>query len=147
MTRYATRLLSSTVLAAMCFSPSLSGADDVRCSPRVTSTPDVEGNGHLTATAHQAAAAKRFELIDTNKDGKVTADEVGASRGAESIAWAGRMTSTREKIAELDTNKDGALTPKEYAESSQRVFSQLDTDHDGVLSDSEMLNAYKGSHR
>jgi Ca2+-binding EF-hand superfamily protein len=115
--------------------------DNERCSQSSTSTRDVEGGGHLTATAHQAAAAKRFEVIDTNKDGTVTADEIGASRGAESIEWAGRMASPREKIAELDTNSDGALTPKEYSDSSQKIFIKLDVDRDGVLSDAEMLKA------
>ena len=129
----------------MCSLPALAGDD--RCSQSATVTPDVEGDGHLTAAAHQAAAAKRFEIIDTNKDGKVTADEIGASRGAESVQWAGTMTSSRDKIAQLDTNKDGALTPKEYADSSQKIFMKLDVDHDGMLSDAEMLNAYKGSAR
>ena len=124
-----------------------SAADGERCAQGSTSTRDVEGGGHLTANAHRTAAAKRFEIIDTNKDGKVTADEIGASRGAESIAWAGQMTSAREKIAELDTNKDGALTPKEYADSSQKVFVRLDVDRDGVLSDTEMLNASNASAR
>jgi Ca2+-binding EF-hand superfamily protein len=102
-------------------------------------TFDVEGNGHLTASAHKASAAKRFELMDTDRDGKVTAAEIGGSRGAESIAWAGKMSSAKEKLAELDTNRDGTLTVKEYADSSQKVFNNLDVDGNGVLSDSEML--------
>ena len=125
------------------FSLPASAGDDEQCSQSATSTRDVEGGGHLTAAAHQAAAARRFEIIDTNKDGRVTADEIGASRGAESVQWAGTMTSPRDKIAQLDTNKDGALTPKEYAESSQKIFVRLDVDRDGMLSDAEMLNTNK----
>jgi len=129
-------------VVGMCSLPAV--AESERCV-QSTATRDVEGNGHLTATAHQAAAAKRFEVIDSNKDGKVTADEIGASRGAESIEWAGTMLSSREKIAQLDSNRDGALTPKEYADSSQRVFNRLDVDSDGVLSDAEMLSAHRSS--
>jgi Ca2+-binding EF-hand superfamily protein len=144
MNKFSGRALSmvaGTIVVLGIHSSPASAADGERCAHSSTSTLDVEGGGHLTASAHQAAATKRFEIIDTNKDGRVTADEIGASRGAESISWAGRMTSPREKMADLDTNKDGALTPKEYAESSQKVFIRLDVDRDGVLSDGEMLNA------
>jgi Ca2+-binding EF-hand superfamily protein len=150
MDRFSTRAFSiagfAIVMLSIHSSPA-AAADGERCAQGSTSTRDVEGDGHLTSSAHQAAAAKRFEIIDTNKDGKVTADEIGASRGAESIAWAGKMTSAEEKIADLDTNKDGALTPKEYADSSQKVFIRLDVDRDGVLSDSEMLNASNAGAR
>ena len=127
---------------AMC-TYSLSASADERCpGPEAVTqenTHDVEGNGHLTAAAHKSSAAKRFELMDTNHDGKVTASEIGGSRGAESIAWASKMTSAKEKVSQLDTNRDGALTVKEYADSSQKMFDQLDVDGNGVLSDSEML--------
>jgi hypothetical protein len=148
--KFSRRIFSAvalTIIVMGMYALPVSAGDTERCSQLSTSTRDVEGGGHLTSSAHRAAAAKRFELIDSNKDGKVTADEIGASRGAESIEWAGRMTSAREKIAELDTNKDGALTPKEYADSSQKVFIKLDVDHDGVLSDAEMLNANGASVR
>jgi Ca2+-binding EF-hand superfamily protein len=144
MNKFSGRALSmvaGTIVVLGIHSSPASAADGERCPQSSTSTRDVEGGGHLTASAHQAAAAGRFEIIDTNKDGKVTADEIGASRGAESIEWARKMTSPREKMTDLDTNKDGALTPKEYADSSQKVFIRLDVDRDGVLSDAEMLNA------
>ena len=122
---------------------SLSASADERCPGPAAitqeNTQDVEGNGHLTAAAHKSSAAKRFELMDTNHDGKVTASEIGGSRGAESIAWASTMTSAKEKVSQLDTNRDGALTVKEYADGSQKVFDKLDVDGNGVLSDSEML--------
>jgi EF hand len=139
--------LALAVAVASAYSTPASAADQPRCTSGTANTLDVEGGGRLAAGAHRASAAKRFELMDANKDGKVTADEIGASRGAESIAWASRMASPREKIAELDTNRDGALTAKEYADSSQRVFVKLDLDGDGVLSDAEMLMPTRGRSR
>jgi EF hand len=94
-----------------------------------------------------ASAAKRFELMDINRDGKVTASEVSASRAAESIAWASKLSSPTEKLSQLDTNRDGASTVKEYADSSQKVFDRLELDGDGVLSDAEMLMPSRKSGR
>ena len=139
--------IALAVVAAFTYSLPASAGDTERCSRGSTSTHDVEGNGHLTAAAHQASAAKRFELMDTNRDGKVTASEVSASRGAESIAWASKLFSATEKLSQLDTNRDGGLTVQEYANSSQKVFDSLDADGDGVLSDAEMLTPSRTSAR
>jgi Ca2+-binding EF-hand superfamily protein len=143
MKSFSKRTVSAVALAiVVACAYSLPASADERCTNSTVAaqeTLDVEGNGHLTASAHQASAANRFEVMDTNHDGKVTASEIGGSRGAESIAWAGQMTSAKEKLSQLDTNRDGTLTVKEYADSSQKVFNNLDVDGNGVLSDSEML--------
>jgi hypothetical protein len=140
-------VIALAVVAAFTCSLPASAADTERCSRGSTSTQDVEGGGLLTAAAHQASAAKRFELMDTNRDGKVIASEISASRGAESIAWASKLTSATEKLSQLDTNRDGALTVQEYADSSQKIFDRLDIDGDGVLADAEMLMPSKKSAR
>lgn len=136
MSRYLVLALATTCIGVA----PLAAAETTGCTnASATVSQDVEGGGVLNAVAHRAGAAKRFELMDSNHDGKVTAAEIGGSRGAESIAWASRMTSPSEKLSQLDTNKDGVLTPKEYADGSQRAFNTLDVDGNGILSDAEML--------
>ena len=135
------RTLSAVALAvaaACAYSLPASAGDKPGCPHEAALTQDVEGSGQLTAASHLAGAAKRFEMMDTDRDGKVTAAEIKASRGAESIAWANDQISATEKIRELDTNKDGALTAQEYTDSSQKMFNKLDADGDGVLSTAEM---------
>ena len=134
------RALSITALAAIaaCIasSPVMAGGGP-GCPHNATLTQDVEGNGQMTAAAHMAGAAKRFESMDINKDGKVTAAEINGSRGAESLVWANEHISAVEKVKTLDANNDGTLTAKEYADGSQQIFNKLDVDGDGVLSAAE----------
>ena len=96
-------------------------------------------DGGITAAKHAATASKRFEMMDTDKDGKISAAEISASHGAESIVWANHPESPAEKIRSLDTNRDGVLTVSEYSAGSQRMFHMLDVDGNGVLTPSEMV--------
>jgi hypothetical protein len=108
--------------------------------PQVT-TREAEGTGDggITSARHAATASKRFEMMDTNKDGKISAAEINASHGAESIVWANHPASAADKIRSLDSNRDGVLTPLEYTNGSQRMFEQMDVDGNGVLTPSEMV--------
>ena len=108
--------------------------------PQVT-TQEAEGtaDGGITAAKHAATASKRFEMMDTNKDGKISADEISASHGAESIVWANHPAAAADKIRSLDRNRDGVLTVAEYTSGSQRMFEELDVDGNGVLTPSEMI--------
>ena len=134
------RVLSTTALAAIaaCVAsfPVIAG-DGPGCPHNATLTQDVEGNGQMTAAAHVASAAKRFESMDTDKDGKVTAAEINGSRGAETLVWVNEQVSAVEKIRTFDADNDGTLTAKEYADGSQKMFNKLDVDGDGVLSAAE----------
>ena len=96
-------------------------------------------DGGISAEKHAAAANKRFELMDKDKDGKITAAEINSSHGAESIVWANHPESPADKIRTLDANRDGALTVSEYSIGSQKMFHTLDVDGNGVLTPAEMV--------
>jgi EF hand len=96
------------------------------------------GDGQISAAEHAAGADKRFDMMDADKDGSITAAEINASHGAESTAWAKHRMSSADKIRKLDSDKDGALTRAEYAEGSQKMFRKLDVDSDGNLTAAEM---------
>lgn len=96
-------------------------------------------DGGITAENHAATASKRFETMDKDHNGKITAAEIGASHGAESIVWANHPESPAEKIRTLDVNRDGVLTVSEYSAGSQRMFHVLDVDGNGVLTPAEMV--------
>ena len=130
-------LFAGAIAALVVALPAAAGGGD--CQQKSTRL-DVEGNpdGAISASEHAANADKRFEMMDADKDGRITAAEIGASHGAESAAWAKHRMSAAEKIRKLDADNDGALTRTEYAAGSQRMFTKLDADGDGNLTAAEM---------
>lgn len=117
-------------------------ADDAPgCQRPQTTLKEAEGNadGGISAEKHASTAGKRFEMMDKNGDGKITAAEISSSHGAESIVWANHPESPAEKIRNLDTNRDGVLTVSEYSAGSQKMFRILDADGNGVLTPEEMI--------
>ena len=119
-------------------SPAVAG-DGPGC-PHKAAHVDAEGSayGQISASDHAAGAQKRFEAMDANHDGKITAAEINAGQGAERIAWAKKAMSADSKIKTFDHNKDGVLSAAEYAEGSQAIFNALDVNSDGYLKADEM---------
>jgi hypothetical protein len=130
-------------LVALCVLslPAAAAEEEPGCQRPQVTTREAEGTGDggITAAKHEATASKRFEMMDTDKDGKISVAEINASHGAESIVWANRPASPAEKIRSLDRNRDGVLTVAEYTIGSQRMFEELDVDGNGILTPAEMM--------
>ena len=136
------RSLAAAALALLATYALPVAADDAPgCQRPQVTAKEAEGtaDGGITAAKHAAAASKRFEMMDANEDGKISAAEIEASHGAESIVWANHPASAAQKIRSLDSNRDGVVTLSEYTTGSQRMFEELDVDGNGVLTPSEMI--------
>ena len=108
----------------------------------------VDTNGDGVIDRSEAAAnprmAGRFDTLDTNKDGRITADE-RPQRGMRDGKSGGQRG---ERMAQLDANKDGRFSREELA-GNQRVmqnFGAIDANADGALTREEM-HAYHKAHR
>jgi hypothetical protein len=141
MNTSAVRAFAAAALALIATCALAADDDAPGCQRPAVTTREAEGSGDggITAARHAATAGKRFEMMDTNKDGKISAAEISASHGAESIVWANHPAAAADKVRSLDTNRDGVLTVTEYTKGSQRMFEELDVDGNGVLTPSEMV--------
>jgi hypothetical protein len=128
------------VLVACAFSlPAIAADEAPNCERPQLREAEGTADGGITAANHAATASKRFETMDKDGNGKITAAEIGASHGAESIVWANHPQAPAERLRALDANRDGVLTVTEYSAGSQRMFHVLDVDGNGVLTPSEMM--------
>jgi Ca2+-binding EF-hand superfamily protein len=91
---------------------------------------DANGDGKISAAEFDAGKQKRFQEMDTNADGKITSAELNAAKGAQG--------SATEKVDKWDSNGDGALSVDEWSSGSKEKFDAWDTDGDGSLSRSEV---------
>lgn len=109
---------------------------------------DTDGNGSITVEEMQARRAERVEGVDTNNDGKLSAEELAQVDIARETA---RATARAEsKVARMDADGDGLLSAAELATPPEgpdaRMFARIDTDGDGAISREEADAAMKAMH-
>jgi len=108
---------------------------------------DTNGDGKISADEHAAAAKKMFDLADANHDGKLSPEELSAAHekmhpGKKATGHPDEQTAA-EKLKAMDTNGDGAISADEWAAGSKARFDKLDTDHDGSLNKTEWMAGHK----
>ena len=100
---------------------------------------DTNKDGKLSAEEHAAASKKMFDIMDANRDGKVTAAEMTAAHRRITGKKAKKSDmSAADKIKVIDTDGDGILTADEHAAGSRAMFEKMDTDKDGFLTKTEL---------
>ena len=102
-------------------------------------TMDTNKDGKVSADEHAAASKKMFATMDANRDGKVTAAEMDAAHQRVTGKRAGKSDlRSADKIKVIDTDGDGVLTAEEHAAGSRSMFEKMDTDKDGFLTQVEL---------
>jgi Ca2+-binding EF-hand superfamily protein len=86
---------------------------------------DRDRDGTLDLAEAKAAAARLFEMLDRDHDGRLSRHDLS-----------GRL-SVRE-LAAADQDHDRSLDEKEYLALVERRFKAADADQDGVLSAAEL---------
>lgn len=114
---------------------------------------DADGDGVVTRDEAMAQADARFDRMDANKDGKLTADEMRPRRpmgepgatppppadgGASSpLPPPGAGGRGERMFARLDTNGDGAIDREEFRAQAAQRFDRVDTNKDGKIDAAE----------
>lgn len=93
----------------------------------------------LTKAQMLAQADTRFDAIDTNKDGQLSAAERAAGMEAARKDRAARRGGPRGErmLARIDTNGDGLISKAENRAAIEARFTRMDADKNGVVGPGE----------
>ena len=100
---------------------------------------DTNEDGKVSAEEHARTSRKMFVTMDANADGKVTAAEMNAAYQRVTGKQARKTDmSAADKIKVIDSDGDGILTAEEHAAGSRTMFENMDTNKDGFLTKDEL---------
>ena len=101
---------------------------------------DTDKDGKLSPKEHSSGAKAMFDAMDVDKSAVVTAAEMDSAQKAAARSGqmpAGKMTSA-EKIKVVDADGDGNLSSEEHASGALNMFAKMDADKDGALTLAEL---------
>lgn len=104
---------------------------------------DADGDGRISAVEadKDSAFGLRFDDLDTDEDGLVSAAEFGgsASGAAPAAAAAAPPTTSTDAFSSLDADKDGRVSSTEASANTgfDSSFSSIDANADGFVTSDE----------
>ena len=110
---------------------------------------DADKDGKVTAEEFAAFRTAEFAKADTNADGQISADELAAKHIADATARAAEMSA--KMIERMDDNADGMISSEEMEKGPrpETMFERADADGDGALTKAEIEEAMfkmRGKH-
>ena len=117
---------------------------------------DADGNQALSLAEVRQGAQTMFAKVDSNKDGRVTAEEfrahhraAGDRRGEHPGGKAGPHKAKRggpHGPMHMDKDGDGAVSIAEMQSEMESHFARADADRDGSVTRAEMEAAHRTMH-
>jgi len=93
---------------------------------------DANGDGKLQFDEAPSRLQDKYDLLDTNGDGAIDAEEAANPGGGKAGSPNGGIPLS-EIITRFDANKDGKLQHAEAPPQMQKRFKILDRNKDGVF--------------
>ena len=134
--------MKKTLIAAACIIGVAATAATVSAKPRGGDRfdkMDANGDGIVTAAEMDARQDALIDAADANGDGGVTAEEFRAYRKAK--------RDERRAKNNPDTNGDGVIDRAEFLAKAEQRFDRLDKDNNGVISEDERRSKRGRHHR
>lgn len=93
---------------------------------------DADGDGTLTDAELQAEVRRAFQGYDTNKDGRISREEIGGPPVRSPLGG-----FVKEHSDKMDGEKAGFLTEAGFLREMRRMFEKMDRNRDGKLTPDE----------
>jgi len=117
-------LAGAVALAAPAYAQGAAAvAPPVSAAPAAPEAPEA-----ISRVSVQQTDKDRFAAMDANKDGFVTAAELGSAAGPEQAA---------RIVARIDSNKDGKVSLAELDAMMLGMFDKADSNRDGMVTAQE----------
>jgi hypothetical protein len=105
---------------------------------------DANKDGLVDRPEWAAGQETRFKQLDTDKDGKLSKDELFArARQASGTVLPNDRTVARQDsfFGRMDADRDGAVSKAEFMSQGDRNFARCDADKDGRTNTAECRQA------
>ena len=140
----------ATVFALTAVTPSFAAGDPVKQQKhfsRMLKRVDTSGDQRISPSEMNAALAKGFAILDTNRDGNLSQAELANGKAAfrahvqQAKASGERLSGVMvmpkrvaKRFAKIDRNGDGAISRVEAGKVAKRLFARRDRNKDGYIS-------------
>jgi Ca2+-binding EF-hand superfamily protein len=102
---------------------------------------DSNKDGRVSTSEHETFSKAVFARIDTNRDDKITVEEVNAAAGIISGHNANaQQLNAAYRIRRHDTNGDGVISKTEFLAAAVARFRAMDADSNGELTQQEFAS-------
>jgi hypothetical protein len=148
-----TKKILPLILILLTVTPALAAPGDDPAPPRPARSSnsgmmryDTNRDGFVDRTEWVAGQEARFKQLDTDKDGKLSKDELfSRTRQAPGTVLPNERALERQDafFRRMDSDRDGTISKAEFMNQADRNFARCDTDKDGRTNTAECRQALR----